>query len=625
MINNDSNTIRKRLLKISLASLGIVFGDIGTSPLYALRECFYGEHGMYVSNENIYGVLSLIFWSLIVIISIKYLILILRADNEGEGGIVALMELVLPAKKKRTYLFLLVIGLFGAALLYGDGMITPAISVLSAMEGLEVATPLFKPYIIPATILILFILFCFQKRGTAGVGMIFGPIILLWFLTLAILGLNSIFKHPTILHALNPVYAIDLFRINGLAGLKVLSAVFLVVTGGEALYADMGHFGKKPIRISWFFVVLPCLVLNYFGQGALLVEHHQFAVNPFYHLAPKWMLYPLVVLATMATVIASQAVISGAFSLTYQAIQLGFLPRFQVVHTSASEKGQIYIPQLNWMLFIAIVALVVFFRTSGNLAAAYGVAVSTTMVITTIMAYVAMTKLWKWKRPLAIVITVFFLSIDSLFFFSNIIKIPFGGWLPLIVAGAIFYIMLTWYKGRRMMNIQLKKVTDAIPKFIQYYKRKAEHIVSGTAIYMSSNPKNIPPTLVFNLQHNKILHAHIVLLTVEHLTIPYAGAINNYEVQRIDDAMIQVKIRFGYMDAPDVPRVLKRINYPGFVLDEHATYFLGKESVVITKTTGMHPLREMLYEFLIRNSVRATRYFNLPNDRVFEIGSQIRL
>lgn len=620
---DDNN--KKNLLRLGLASLGVVFGDIGTSPLYALRECFHGEHAMAVTNGNIFGVLSLIFWSLIIIISIKYLILILKADNRGEGGILALMELVLPGKKGKKYLFMLTIGLFGAALLYGDGMITPAISVLSAIEGLGIATPFFEPYIIPITIAILLGLFLFQKRGTHGVGMIFGPIILVWFATLAVLGLNAIFRNTSILNALNPYYAVNFFRINGLEGIKVLGAVFLVVTGGEALYADMGHFGRKPIRISWFYIVLPCLVLNYFGQGALLLEDHTAAVNPFYHLAPEWALYPLVFLAALATVIASQAVISGAFSLTYQAMQLGFMPRFKVVHTSAAERGQIYIPQLNWMLFIATVGLVVFFRTSSNLAAAYGVAVSTTMVITTLLAFVAMTKLWKWNLFLAGGITVFFLLIDSSFFTANILKVPDGGWFPLIVAGLIYYMMSTWAKGKRMMKIQLQKVTDPVDRFIRGYKSKAEHTVKGTAVYLSSDSKHIPPTLVFNLQHNRILHENIIILTVKYLSVPYVDLSHNVEVVQLDGNMHQVLIFYGYMDTPDVPYALSLVNDRNLHIDDSTTYFLGRESVVITENTGMHPFREALFEFMSRNSIRATRYFNLPNERVFEIGSQIRL
>src|SRR5665213_216789 len=480
------------LSKLTIGALGVVFGDIGTSPLYSLRVCFTGKHGITVTDDNIFGILSLVFWSLILVVSIKYLVIILRADNEGEGGILALMAIVLPKRKGRTYFVILTLGLFGAALLYGDGMITPAISVLSAVEGLQVATPLFEPYILLITIAILFLLFFYQKKGTGSVGMIFGPVLLLWFLVIALLGLNAIFKHAEVLYALNPWYALNFFRENGLESLVILGAVFLAVTGGEALYADLGHFGKKPIRLAWFYLVLPCLVMNYFGQGALLLENHQAVANPFYYLAPKWALYPLVILAAMATVIASQAVISGAFSLSHQAIQLGFMARFRIVHTSPNEKGQIFVPQLNWILFIATIALVGFFRTSDNLAGAYGVAVSTTMVITTLLAFLVMRNLWHWNRLATFSLIAFFLVIDLSFFAANIIKIPEGGWVRLAVAGTIYFLMTTWHKGKRMMNIQINKTTDSLEKFLTYYQQKAA-VVSGTAVYLTRNPYGTPP------------------------------------------------------------------------------------------------------------------------------------
>src|SRR6185312_2044836 len=456
------------LLKVTIGALGIVFGDIGTSPLYALRVCFTGDQGIGVTDSNIFGVLSLIFWSLILVVSIKYLVIILRADNEGEGGILALMALVLPKKKNRKYFLILSMGLFGSALLYGDGMITPAISVLSAVEGLNVATPFFEPFIISITFIILLGLFFFQSRGTGKVGMIFGPVILLWFLALALLGLNSIARYPQILKALNPYFAIHFFLINGVGSLVILGAVFLAVTGGEALYADLGHFSKKPIRLAWFYLVLPCLVINYFGQGALILGNPQAVLNPFYYLAPHWALYPLVILATLATVIASQAVISGAFSLTYQAIQLGFVARFRIVHTSPDERGQIYIPQLNWILFFATIALVGFFRTSDNLAGAYGVAVSTTMVITTLLAFQVMRNVWKWSLFASASVVGFFLIIDVSFFLANTVKVPKGGWVPLLVAATIYFMMTTWYRGKRMMAIQINRTTDSLNNFLTY-------------------------------------------------------------------------------------------------------------------------------------------------------------
>lgn len=614
------------LFKITIAALGIVFGDIGTSPLYAVRVCFAGEHGIATTNENIFGVLSLIFWSLILVISIKYLVLILNADNEGEGGILALMALVLPKKKNSKYIVILTMGLFGAALLYGDGMITPAISVLSAIEGLKIATPLFEPYILPITIVILFILFFFQSKGTGSVGMIFGPIILCWFLSLALLGINQIAKYPVVLSALNPYYAIHFFSINGLKSMTILGAVFLVVTGGEALYADLGHFGKKPIRKGWFYLVLPCLVLNYFGQGALLLGNHNFIESPFYYLAPHWALYPLVIIAALATVIASQAVISGAFSLSYQAIQLGFMARFKIVHTSLHERGQIFIPQLNWILFIATIGLVISFKTSDNLAAAYGVAVSTTMVITTLLAYVAMRKLWKWSLPAAASLAIFFLIIDLSFFSANIVKIPEGGWFPLAVAGVIYYFMTTWYRGKRMMSIQINKSTDSLEKFLTYYQQKAKAIVDGTAIYLTRTPYSTPPAFFFNLEHNHVLHEHIYIVSILFDRVPYVDLLDKVTIHKFDNHVTLIIIHYGYMDETNIPEALKRLKEKGVVIDlKNATYFLGRESVEITKHTGMSPFRETLFDFLGRNSTRVTRYFELPSDKVFEIGSRIRL
>jgi KUP system potassium uptake protein len=614
------------LLKLSLSALGIVFGDIGTSPLYAVRVCFAGHHGVEVTDQNIFGILSLIFWSLILVISVKYLLIILKADNEGEGGILALMALVLPKKKNKKYLLILSLGLFGAALLYGDGMITPAISVLSAVEGLQIATPFLEPYIIPITVIILLILFLFQRKGTGSVGMIFGPLILIWFLTLAVLGVNSIIKHPSVLFALNPYYAIHFFKLNGLGSITILGAVFLVVTGGEALYADIGHFGKKPIQIGWFYLVLPCLVLNYFGQGALILDNHNFITNPFYYLAPRWALYPLVAMASLATVIASQAVISGAFSLTYQAIQLGFMPRLNVVHTSREERGQIYIPRLNWTLFLATVGLVGYFRTSDNLAAAYGVAVSTTMVITSMLAFVAMRNLWKWKLGSAISMVVFFLIIDISFFGANIVKVPDGGWFPLLAAGLIYFMMTTWHRGKRMLGIQINKTTDSLDKFLAYYKKSAQQFVDGTAVYLTRNPYYTPQAFLLNLNHNKILHKQIIILSIQFSHVPHENILNNIEFEKLDNIISRVIIHYGYMDTTDVPAALHLLKAKGLKIDEeNETFFLGRESVVITKNTGMTPVRETIFDFLSRNSVSATQYFNLPPDKIFEIGSQIRL
>ncbi|MBC7654527.1 MAG: potassium transporter Kup [Oligoflexus sp.] len=617
---------KSKLALITLSALGIVFGDIGTSPLYAMKECFFGKHGMTVNEINVFGVLSLIFWSLIFVISIKYLLIVMRADNKGEGGIMALMELVLPKKKGSNYLIILTLGLFGAALLYGDGIITPAISVLSAMEGLKIATPLFEPYVIPFTVVILFFLFFFQKKGTAGVGKIFGPIILIWFIVLGILGISAILKNVTILKALNPIYAVDFFQLHGFAGILVLGAVFLVVTGGEALYADMGHFGRKPIRLGWFFVVLPCLVLNYMGQGALILQNPTLAANPFYYLAPNWALYPLVILSAMATIIASQAVITGAFSLTHQAIQLGYLPRFNVIHTSAKEKGQIYIPQINWMLFIATIALVFSFKSSSNLAAAYGVAVTTTMVITTILAFNAMTRLWKWNFSISLAITVLFIIIDLSFFYANIIKVPDGGWFPLVVGILIYTMMTTWYKGRRLLRIQLTKLTDPIDKFLGYYKKNVSHVVPGTAFFLTANPNGTPPTLVNNIRYNKVIHKQVIIMNIKISNVPYVDLKENLELKKLNENIFQVIALYGYMTQPDIPTLVKLLNELKVIDNiDDITYFLGKETIVITKDTGMNPWRETLFDFMSRNSERITTYFNLPPQKVCEIGTQLKL
>jgi KUP system potassium uptake protein len=614
------------LLKLTIGALGIVFGDIGTSPLYALRVCFTGTHGFAATDQNVFGVLSLIFWSLILVVSIKYLVIILRADNEGEGGILALMALILPKKKNKKYLLILSLGLFGSALLYGDGMITPAISVLSAVEGLGIATPFFEPFIISITFVILLGLFFFQRKGTGKVGMIFGPVILVWFLSIGLLGINAILKHPQVLKALNPYYAFNFFHANGFGSVVILGAVFLAVTGGEALYADLGHFSKKPIRLGWFYLVLPCLVLNYFGQGALLLDNAKAIVNPFYFLAPAWALYPLVVLATLATVIASQAVISGAFSLTYQAIQLGFVARFRIVHTSPNERGQIFIPQLNWILFSATIMLVGFFRTSDNLAGAYGVAVSTTMVITTLLAYLVMRNVWKWSFFATASIIGFFLIIDLSFFAANILKVPEGGWVPLLVAGAIYFMMTTWYRGKRMMAIQINRTTDSLDKFLSYYKNKAEAIVDGTAIYLTRNSHGTPPALFFNLKHNKIIHEKIIIVSVKFDRVPHVDLLKNFKIAVLDKHITHLILHYGYMDTTDIPKAIRKLKEKGVIIDlENSTYFLGRESVVITKDTGMSPLRETLFDFLGRNSARISKYFNLPPEKVFEIGSRIRL
>ena len=616
------------LFILSLAALGVVYGDIGTSPLYAMRECFHGPHAITPSASNVLGVLSLIFWALIIVISIKYLVFVLRADNHGEGGILSLTALATPIKPSgRTEQFLLImIGIFGAALLYGDGIITPAISVLSAMEGLTVATPVFSPYVVPITIAILIVLFLFQSKGTAKVGRIFGPITLTWFAALAVLGVAQIFRQPDVLVAVNPVYALNFFLDNGWHGFLILGSVFLVVTGGEALYADMGHFGTRPIRLVWFSAVLPALLLNYFGQGALLLEDPEAAHHPFYRLAPTWALYPMIALATSAAIIASQAVISGAFSLTMQAVQLGFSPRLKINHTSTREYGQIYIPAVNWALMIGCIAIVIGFRTSSNLAAAYGVAVTSTMVITTILFYVVARNVWRWNFLPAAALAVFFLIIDLAFFGANIIKVAHGGWFPLALAALIFIVMTTWKKGRRILNERIQSESRPLEEFLQDMERQPPTRVPGTAIFMNGNASRTPPALLHNIEHNKVLHQRVLFLTVKTKQIPFVAQEERVEVEPLGNGFHRLKVYYGFMEDPDIPKVLDTIRAPGFTYDpKDTTYFLGRETIIASKRPGMALWREKIFSIIAHNATSATAYFCLPPDRVVEMGEQIEI
>ncbi len=568
------------------------------------------------------------FWSLVIVISIKYLIIVMRADNDGEGGILALMALVKPetgGKKLRSGL-IVVLGLFGAALLYGDGVITPAISVLSAVEGLKIATPFFEPYIIPFTLIILIGLFAVQFKGTSGVGKIFGPITLLWFLTIGTLGFASIIEFPEVIEAVNPYYAVDFFIVNKFMGFVILGSVFLVVTGGEALYADMGHFGPIPIKVAWFAIVLPCLLLCYFGQGSLILRDAKAVENPFYYLAPAWALYPLVVLATFATVIASQAVISGAFSLTFQALQLGYLPRMKIEHTSEDERGQIYIPQLNWLLLVATIALVLGFKSSSNLAAAYGIAVTTTMVITTLLLFVAMRKLWNWNLIVSIIVTLFFLVIDLSFWGANMLKIFQGGWVPLAMGGVIYLIMTTWRNGRKNLLDKIKEQTTSIEEFVTETISIRTHTIPGTAIYMSSNPTGAPPPLILNIKHNKYLHKQIIILTIQFEKIPYVKAENRIEIKSPTEDFYRVVARYGFMDKTNINQIIEMLMEKGIRINmEKTTFFLGRETLLATKKSFFGHLRDRLFIFLSNNSQRATEFFSLPANRVFEVGTQVEI
>ncbi len=627
--NEDNHKLnKKKLLVLSLSALGIVYGDIGTSPLYALRECLYGRHAISPSENNVLGVLSLIFWSLIIVISVKYLVLVMKADNDGEGGILALMALVRPSASNRgiKYLIILTLGLFGASLLYGDGIITPAISVLSAVEGLNVATTFFEPYIIPLTIFILIILFTVQHKGTTSVGKIFGPVTFIWFICIATLGILSIVKNPHVMTAINPRFAVDFFVENGFHGFVILGSVFLVVTGGEALYADMGHFGRKPIKIAWFSMVLPCLLLNYFGQGALLIENRAAIENPFYLLAPQWALYPLVILATIATVIASQAVISGAFSLTFQALQLGYLPRMRILHTSEEERGQIYIPQLNWILLIATIGLVLGFRSSSNLAAAYGIAVTTTMVITTILLFVAMRKLWKWSKVFAVIVTSFFLFIDLSFWGANLLKILQGGWVPLALGALVYLLMITWNKGRRNLLEKIRQQTMSLENFITEILSIRMIAIPGTAIYMSSNSQGTPPPLILNIKHNRLLHKQVVILTIKFHKVPHIKIEERIQVEQPTEGFFRVIANYGFMDITNIQQIIELLDKQGVKLKmERTTFFLGRETLIPNKNKGAGIIMDKLFILMSNNAQRATDFFNIPPNRVFEVGTQVEL
>ena len=619
----------RHLAALSLVALGVVFGDIGTSPLYALRECFHGPHAITPTPEHVLGVLSLIFWALVIIVSIKYLVFVLRADNGGEGGVLALTALATPISPsgRNERAVLLSIGIFGAALLYGDGLITPVISVLGAMEGLSVATPALQPYVVPLTIVVLVALFLLQRQGTAGVGTIFGPVMVVWFTVLATLGGAQIARHPTVLAAVNPLYAVAFFAETGWNGYLILGAVFLVVTGGEALYADMGHFGRRPIRVVWFAFVLPALLLNYFGQGALLLEDASAAANPFYLLAPSWAIYPMIVLAVGAAAIAAQAVISGAYSLTMQAVQLGFSPRIRIDHTSQHQFGQIYIAGINWVLMAGCILLVLAFRTSSNLAAAYGVAVTSTMVITTVLFFIVARQQWGWGLPAAASLALTFLLIDASFFGANIIKVPQGGWLPLVLASAIFTLSLTWKRGRRILSQRIQAEATPLDDFIRDALQKPIRRVPGTAVFMNGTASRTPTAMLHNLQHNKVLHERVLFVTVKTQQVPHVPHDQRLEVEHFGSGMSRVKIYYGFMDEPDIPHALVDLPEHGLtpLQPSDTTYFLGRESIIASARPGMARWRERLFALMSRNATTATAYFGIPPDRVVELGTQIEI
>ncbi len=623
------------LSKLALAALGVVYGDIGTSPLYAIKECFLREHGVDPTPGNVLGILSLVFWSLILVIVVKYISFIMRADNHGEGGILALLALVNPKvdlggpgtrAKLASRSAVIVLGLFGAALLYGDGIITPAISVLSAVEGLEVATTTVHPFIVPITVTILVALFLVQKRGTAGIGAVFGPATLLWFVSIAAAGLPWIVRRPEVLQAFNPLYAVAFFQHHGVHGFHLLGSVVLCITGGEALYADMGHFGRRPIRVAWYGVVLPALLCNYFGQGALLLERGEAArANPFFGLISGWTVYPMVAIATVATVVASQALISGAFSLTQQAVQLGYCPRVTIVHTSGKAEGQIYVPEVNHFLMVACVLLVLVFRESSGLAAAYGIAVTGTMSITSILFY-RLTRQWGWPEWKSASLLALFLSIDLAFLSANVAKIREGGWLPLLVAAAIFAAMTTWKEGRRSLGRHVIANTLPMELFMDDVRSTQPHRVKGTAVFMTSNPEGAPPVLLHHFKHNKVLHEKVVMLSVQTRHVPEVPASERLEVRELGLGFWQITASYGFMQTPDVLEVLRLANARGLGVEvEGASFYLGRETLLTTGRAGMARWRKVLFAFLSRNARPANMFFNIPPNRVVELGTQIEL
>ncbi len=613
---------------LALAALGVVYGDIGTSPLYTMREVFAGNHPIPLTPDNVLGILSLILWSLIIVVSVKYVAFILRADNRGEGGIMALIALALHDAQgdPRRERVILLIGILGAGMFYGDGMVTPAISVLSAVEGLDLAAPVLHPFILPITLGVLFLLFFFQRRGTGAVGKLFGPVMLLWFSTLAVLGSLSLAAHPGVLRAANPAWAIGFLIDNRAVAIVAMGAVVLAVTGAEALYADMGHFGRSPIRLAWFGFVLPALLLNYFGQGALLLAEPDAIENPFYHLAPDWLLYPLIGLSTLATVIASQAVISGAFSVTRQAMQLGFVPRFEVQHTSEREQGQIYLPAINWGLFAAVVVLVLGFKSTNNLAAAYGIAVTGDMVITSLLATFVAARVWGWGWPRAMALFACFLVIEVVFLFANILKIPDGGWFPLAAGAVVFVLMTTWKRGRQLLADRLSGEGIALAPFIDALTVSPPVRVPGTAVFMNADPDGVPHALMHNLMHNKVLHERVVIVSVHMFDVPYVPEIDRVEVRRLKGDFYSVIVQYGFKDEPDIPRALALCAAQGLTVEMMETsFFLGRETLIPRLGSEMALWREKLFVAMFRNAGSATSFFRIPSNRVVELGTQVVL
>ena len=625
--NNIHPPTGAKLAALTIGAIGVVYGDIGTSPLYALKEVF--AHGrLAITPDNVFGILSLVFWTLTVIVSLKYVALILRADNNGEGGLVAMLALASQAVKDRPHLRrrLLMLGIFGTAIFFGDGVITPAISVLSAVEGLEVAAPGLHDYIVPITVVVLTLLFSVQRLGTGGIGKFFGPITVVWFLVLALLGLTHIVRHPEVLWALGPQHALMFMWREPMVAFMSLGAVVLCVTGAEALYADLGHFGKRPIRLAWFSLVMPALVLNYFGQGAMLLARPETVKNPFFEMSPDWAQLPLVVLATLATVIASQALITAAFSVTKQVIQLGYLPRLRITHTSERETGQIYVPFVNWGLYVCIVLAVVTFGSSSKLASAYGIAVTTDMLITTVMTFFVIRYSWKYPLWLCLAATGFFFVVDILFFAANAIKILDGGWFPLAIGAVMFTLMMTWKQGRRLLSARLREDAIDLKSFLESVFINPPVRVEGTAVFLSANTGTTPNALLHNLKHNKVLHAQNLFVTVTHHEVPWIRLDQRVTIEPLNNDCWQVTLNFGFKNDPDVPEALRLLAGRGVVLDDMETsYFLSRDIVVPTIVSGMANWREKLFVSMHRNATAAADFLSLPTNRVVELGSKVEI
>ncbi|HDI2995327.1 potassium transporter Kup [Acinetobacter baumannii] len=623
------NTAKKATLPATaLAALGVVFGDIGTSPLYALKESFHAAHGLGIQPENVLGILSIIFWCLMLIISIKYVAIVMRADNNGEGGIMALLALNLRKAKiaDNKKIYMIAIGFIGASLFFGDGIITPAISVLSAVEGLSIATDVFDPFIMPIAIAIIVTLFLVQKHGTAFVGKFFGPITLVWFLSLGILGIHSVIQTPVVLGMFSPHWAIQFIYHHPIMTFFVMGAVVLTVTGGEALYADMGHFGPVPIRLAWFFVVLPCLVLNYAGQGALLLRDPAAIENPFYLLVPQWALYPMIIMATMATVIASQAVISGVFSLARQAIQLGYLPRLSIKHTSESEEGQIYVPFLNWLLLIAIIILILIFKTSSNLASAYGLAVTLTMLCDTILVAVFIYSAWKWSLPKVLLLIIPFFVLESVLVGATSLKILSGGWVPLLIGAIAVTILMTWKRGRELTFAKLEHDTLSLDLFVKSIGNSV-HWVPGDAVFMTGTPNVVPHAMLHNIKHNKVLHQRNILVTVVIEDVPFVAPEERITTETLAEHFFRIKIFYGFKDEMNVPKALMQA-YEQLGLEYdlmHISFFISRDRIVHSVGDGMSPWREKLFISMQRNTSPVSDFYQIPTNRVVELGSQIEI